>query len=144
MNSNFGNLWKEYHLVETILELWKFYWVVWNMDFVNRPVLLLIFIVIFVVVIYFKFCKRRKPKKLKKIDLEIESSNSDKDAAKWINNYLRNNLRMSLNPYLNPHAIESRSNINPVLEFEDWPDFLRNLGLWKIVLFLALISRRKL
>ena len=65
---------------------------------------------------YFKFCKQRKPQKLKKVDLEIEFSNSDKDAAKWIANYLQNKLRMSLNPYLKPHAIESRSNINPVLD----------------------------
>ena len=79
----------------------------------------LICIIIVCAVIYFKFCKQRKPKKLKKIDSEIESSNSDKDAAKWITNYLRSNPRMSLNPYLNPHATVSRRNINPVVEFDD-------------------------
>ena len=90
-----------------------------NMDFVDRPVLFLIFIMVLAAVIYFKFCKQRKPKKIKKIDSEIESSNSDKDAAKWIANYIRNNPRMSMNPYLNPHATVSRRNINPVVEFDD-------------------------
>ena len=83
------------------------------------PVLFLIFIVILAIVIYCRFCKQRKPKKLKKMDSEIESSNSDKDAAKWIANYIRNNPRMSMNPYLNPHATVSRRNINPVVEFDD-------------------------
>ena len=83
------------------------------------PVLFFIFIVVLAAVIYFKFCKQRKPKKVKKMDSEIESSNSDKDAAKWIANYIRNNPRMSMNPYLNPHATVSRRNINPVVEFDD-------------------------
>ena len=83
------------------------------------PVFFLICIIIVIAVIYFKFCKQRKPKKIKKIESEIESSNSEKEAAKWIVNYIKNNPRMSMNPYLNPQATVSRHNINPVVEFDD-------------------------
>ena len=83
------------------------------------PVFFLIFIIIVCAVIYLKFCKQRKPKLTKKVEVEIESSNSEKEAAKWIVNYIKNNPRMSMNPYLNPHANVSRRNINPAIQFDD-------------------------
>ena len=83
------------------------------------PVFFLICIIIIIIVIYFKFCKSKVPKLIKKVESEIESRNSDKEAAKWIVDYIKNNPRMSMNPYLNPHANVSRRNINPAIQFDD-------------------------
>ena len=68
---------------------------------------------------YFRFCKSRVPKPIKKVESEIESPNSDKEAAKWIVDYIKNNPRMSMNPYLNPHSNLLRRNINPAIQFDN-------------------------
>ena len=83
------------------------------------PVFLLICIILTIIVIYFKFCKPKLPTLNKKVESEVESPNSDRDAAKWIADYIRNNPRMSMNPYLKPHSNISRRNITPVIQFDD-------------------------
>ena len=83
------------------------------------PVFFLICIILTIIVIYFRFCKSKVPKPNKKVESEIESPNSDKEAAKWIVDYIKNNPRMSMNPYLNPYSNLSRRNINPAIQFDD-------------------------
>ena len=91
----------------------------WKIVLPTIPVFLCICIILIIIVIYFRFCKSRVPKLNKKVESEIESPNSDKDAAKWIADYIKNNPRMSMNPYLKPHSNISRRNITPVIQFED-------------------------
>ena len=90
-----------------------------NIVLPSIPVFLIICIILTIIIIYFKFCKPKLPKLDKKVESEVESPNSDRDAAKWIADYIRNNPRMSMNPYLKLHSNISRRNITPVIQFDD-------------------------
>ena len=54
-----------------------------NIAIPSIPILLIICIILTImIIIYFKFCKPKLPKLDKKVESEVESPNSDRDAAK--------------------------------------------------------------